>query len=73
MQAILHWNYASISRYDRHIYKKSHFSTILYMCYLLIRGNNSLLGKLREAKIDPLNYISFYGLRTHSQLNRQLV
>ncbi|KAK4012263.1 phospholipase D1 isoform X1 [Daphnia magna] len=50
MQAIMHWNYASICR-----------------------GNNSLLVKLRAANLDPLAYISFYGLRTHSQLNKHLV
>ena len=29
--------------------------------------------RLRDANIDPLNYISFYGLRTHSELYDQLV
>ena len=37
------------------------------------RGPNSLLGRLRDANIDPMNYISFYGLRTHSELKGQLV
>lgn len=32
-----------------------------------------MLGRLRDANIDPLNYISFYALRTHSELNDQLV
>jgi hypothetical protein len=31
------------------------------------------MGKLREANIDPMNYVSFYGLRTHSELKGQLV
>jgi len=48
IQAIAHWNYASICR-----------------------GNNSLMGKLRGAHIDPLAYVSFYGLRTHSELHNQ--
>lgn len=50
IQAVTHWNYASICR-----------------------GPNSLLGRLRDANIDPMNYISFYGLRTHSELKGQLV
>ena len=31
------------------------------------------MGKLREANIDPMKYVSFYGLRTHSELKGQLV
>ena len=31
------------------------------------------MGKLRGAHIDPLAYVSFYGLRTHSELHNQPV
>ena len=31
------------------------------------------MGKLRKVGIDPLAYVSFYGLRTHSELNNQPV
>ncbi|KAF5302244.1 hypothetical protein FQA39_LY10283 [Lamprigera yunnana] len=46
LQAITHWNYASISR-----------------------GKDAILNRLIDAGIsDPSQYITFYGLRTHSTL-----
>lgn len=72
MQTILHWNYASISRlYIRFI--EFTFGPCQSENIFRTRGSNSLLVKLRDANIDPLNYISFYGLRTHSRLNKELV
>ncbi|CAM1327321.1 Pld (predicted) [Pycnogonum litorale] len=50
IQAITHWNYASICR-----------------------GPDSLLQRLATEVGDPTNYISFYGLRTHSVLNEEMV
>lgn len=46
IQAIIHWNYAS-------------------MC----RGDSSLYGKLAMAGVpEPMEYVTFYGLRNHSEL-----
>ncbi|XP_071452786.1 phospholipase D1 [Hetaerina americana] len=39
----------------------------------ICRGKDALLNRLKEAGIDPKDYISFYGLRTHSVLNNDLV
>ncbi|KAF5292508.1 hypothetical protein FQR65_LT01653 [Abscondita terminalis] len=51
LQAITHWNLASISR-----------------------GKSAILNRLKEVGIeDPSQYISFYGLRTHSTLGGEPV
>ncbi|XP_046394345.1 phospholipase D1 [Ischnura elegans] len=39
----------------------------------ICRGKDALLNRLKEAGIDPKEYISFYGLRTHSVLHNDLV
>ncbi|KAK2717720.1 hypothetical protein QYM36_006488, partial [Artemia franciscana] len=57
--------------------KQNRGTALLAVCHWnyssICRGPKSLMGKLREANIDPSEYITFYGLRNHSNLNGQLV
>lgn len=70
LHAITNWNYASICRYC---------SVLLFFLYMVhnnlkfsCRGKDGLLNRLKAAGIeDPNQYISFYGLRTHSILNAE--
>ena len=102
IQAITHWNYASICRLVAD--KMCHLASLTtalttpltpiiraaVSSYLLVtsnglgvyrvclclferRGSKSLMARLRDANIDPMNYVTFCGLRTHAQLNGQLV
>ena len=50
IQAVTHWNYASISR-----------------------GGKSLLERLTAKNVNPIDYITFYGLRKHEKLIGQVV
>jgi phospholipase D1/2 len=84
LAAITHWNYASISRYLHLImiiiflcnffHKFMIFGYNYYYCTYSFRGKGSIIERLKDAGIEnPSDYISFYGLRTHSILNGELV
>jgi phospholipase D1/2 len=65
LHAITHWNYASISQYVSVFAATRSFTT-------RFRGKDSIIGRLQEHGIEnPSDYISFYGLRTHSTLNNE--
>ncbi|ELU04927.1 hypothetical protein CAPTEDRAFT_168015 [Capitella teleta] len=65
IQAIIHWNYASISRGGHSLLERlvQYGSPIVL---LLVVAFNVVFASLSVN--DPFEYISFYGLRTHEEL-----
>lgn len=50
----------------------SSYNFLIYNLSSIFRGKDSILNRLKEAGIEnPSNYITFYGLRTHSILNSE--
>lgn len=76
MVITIQWIYSSFQiNYDQFVLI-IFFQFVECVTYLILvsSGKDSLIQRLKKAGIpDPTEYITFHGLRTHSELNGDLV